>query len=325
MRAPLLLAALLLAGTTAPALAFDCAKAKSPIETTICATPEAKRADDAMSAAYAALQAGMDKAHGQVLLRNQRSWLQQREARCRDWSQETVRIDGACLARETESRHRLLTGEAEYAGPGALPFRPSFSERIEPAHKVEVSIAVPQLAAGAGPAPGLDALLQAAAKTADDPVDDDPHYSYDAGYTITYDSGELVSVLFDIYVDHGGAHGQGVQAAANYAPMLGRALKADDLVDDKGVTALTNLCRAQLRQEKIRRGADADAVDGDLTDKAVGDGIRTIESWQFRRDGAAIHYDAYEIGAYAEGSYDCTIPWPVLRKAAKPDAPLPRS
>jgi uncharacterized protein YecT (DUF1311 family) len=324
MRALPFLAVLLLAGAATPALAFDCSKAKSPVEITICATPEAKQADDAMNTAYATLQAGMDKPRGQLLLRNQRSWLQQRESRCRDWSQETVKIDGACLARQTESRRRVLAGEADYAGPGALAFRPSFSERIDPAHKVEVTIAVPQLAAGAGPAPGLDALLRATAKTADDPVDDDPHYSYDAGYTITYDSVQLVSVVFDITVDHGGAHGQGVQAAANYAPTLARALKTDDLVDDKGITALTNLCRAQLRQEKIRRGADADAIDGDLTDKAVADGIRTIESWQFRRDTVAIHYDAYEIGAYAEGSYGCTIPWPVLRKAAKSGAPLPQ-
>jgi len=134
----------------------------------------------------------------------------------------------------------------------------------------------------------------------------------------------LLSVVFDITVDHGGVHGQGVQVAVNYAPTLRRAIEADDLVDDKGVAALTNLCLAQLRREKIRRGADVDAFDVDLTEKAVADGIRAIESWQFHRDGVAIHYDAYAVGSYAEGAYDCTMPWPVLRKAAKPGAPLPK-
>nr|WP_179221826.1 lysozyme inhibitor LprI family protein [Inquilinus limosus] len=230
MRAPLLLIpAVLLAGVASPALAFDCAKARTPLEKTICADPAARQADDAMGAAYIAVQAASGKAESQALLRNQRAWLQRRQSVCRDWSQTEPVFDGACLARETRARGRLLAGYAEHEGPGALRFRPTFSERIDPKRKVEVSIAVPQLAAGAEPAPGLDALLGATAGAADDPADDDPRYSYDAGYAITYNSGELVSVVFDIYVDHGGAHGQGVQAAANYSPALGRALKVDDL------------------------------------------------------------------------------------------------
>ncbi|WP_144445656.1 RsiV family protein [Inquilinus limosus] len=65
-------------------------------------------------------------------------------------------------------------------------------------------------------------------------------------------------------------------------------------------------------------------VDGDLTEQAVADGIRSIEAWQFRGDAVAIHYDAYAIGAYAEGPYDCVLPWAEIRRAAKPGAPLPK-
>lgn len=325
MRALLLIPAVLLAGAASPASAFDCAKARTALETAICADPAANRADDSMGAAYAAVQGESGKAEAQMLLRNQRAWLRRRESVCRDWSKPDPTFDGACLARETQARGRLLAGLAEHEGPGALPFRPSFSERIDPKRKVEVSIAVPQLADGAEPVPGLDALLQATAKAADQPVDDDPHYTYDAGYAITYDSRDLVSVVFDIYVDHGGAHGQGVQAAANYSPALGRALKVDDLVDGKGISALTDRCRALLRQEKLKRGATPDMVDGDLTEQAVADGIRSIEAWQFRSDAVAIHYDAYAIGAYAEGPYDCVLPWAEIRRAAKPGAPLPKA
>ncbi|WP_343714325.1 lysozyme inhibitor LprI family protein [Inquilinus sp.] len=325
MRAPLLLiSAVLLAGAASPALAFDCAKARTPLEKAICADTAAAQADDSMSAVYAVLQGETGKADAPVLLRNQRAWLQRRESVCRDWSKPDPTFDRACLARETQARGRLLAGLAEHEGPGALRFRPSFSERIDPKWKIEVSIAVPQLADGAAAAPGLDELLQATAKAADQPVDNDPRYTYDAGYAITYDSGELVSVVFDIYVDHGGAHGQGVQAAANYSPALGRALKVDDLVDGKGIAALTSRCRALLRQEKLKRGATPDMVDGDLTEQAVADGIRSIEAWQFRGDSVAIHYDAYAIGAYAEGPYDCALPWAEIRRAAKPGAPLPK-
>lgn len=324
MRAlPLLIPALLLAGAASPAFAFDCAKARTALEKAICADPAAKQADDAMGAAYAAVQGTEGKADGLVLLRNQRAWLQRRESVCRDWRQTDPTFDGACLARETEARRRLLAGEADYAGPGALPFRPAFSERSDPTRKVEVAIAVPQLAGAAG-APGLDELLQATAKAADQPVDDDPRYSYDSGYAIAYNSRELVSVVFDIYVDHGGAHGQGLQATANYSPALGRALKLADLVDSKGIAALTDRCRTLLRGEKEKRGATPDMVDGDLTEQAVAEGIRSIDAWQFRRDAVAIHYDAYALGAYAEGPYDCVLPWAEIRQAAKPGAPLPK-
>jgi uncharacterized protein YecT (DUF1311 family) len=323
MRAPLLLAALLLAGTATPALAFDCTKARSPVEKAICADPALTRADTAMAQAYVAIQTGMSQAEGKALLHSQRDWLKQRDGQCGGWGQPGAKIDGACLLRESDARRRLLAGEADDAGPGALPLRPAFSEQVDAGRKIDVSIALPRLGEGAT-APGLEALLQATANGSNQRVGDDPSYSYDATYAIASNSRDLVSVVFDIRVDHGGAHGISLQATANYSPALGRALTIDDLVDGKGIGALTNLCRDQLRRERLTRGATADTVDDELTEAAVADGIRSITAWQFHRESVAIHYDPYAIGSFAEGSYDCTIPWPVLRKAARSGAPLPR-
>jgi uncharacterized protein len=67
MRAPLLLIpAVLLAGIASPARAFDCARARTPLEKTICADPAARQADDAMGAAYIVVQAASGKAESQI-------------------------------------------------------------------------------------------------------------------------------------------------------------------------------------------------------------------------------------------------------------------
>jgi uncharacterized protein YecT (DUF1311 family) len=63
-----------------PAHALECAKATSPVEKLICATPELKKADTAMSAAYfKLLRQTTDRDFHEALLRSQRRWLKARE------------------------------------------------------------------------------------------------------------------------------------------------------------------------------------------------------------------------------------------------------
>ncbi|MDP4822404.1 MAG: lysozyme inhibitor LprI family protein, partial [Aestuariivirgaceae bacterium] len=69
---------LLLACAGTPAQAFDCAKAATQVERTICANPELKVADDAMGAAYKALKARLAGDEAAELLQSQRVWLASR-------------------------------------------------------------------------------------------------------------------------------------------------------------------------------------------------------------------------------------------------------
>lgn len=64
-----------------PAYALDCTKTLSQVETLFCATPELKKADEAMSAAYfKLLRATTDPEFHAALIRSQRRWLQVRES-----------------------------------------------------------------------------------------------------------------------------------------------------------------------------------------------------------------------------------------------------
>lgn len=72
------LGALILAHPS-PVYAFDCAKASSSVEKLFCTTPELRKADEAMSAAYfKLLRETTDPEFHEALIRSQRRWLKVR-------------------------------------------------------------------------------------------------------------------------------------------------------------------------------------------------------------------------------------------------------
>src|ERR1700761_5258255 len=76
----LALAILVFAGSS-PVNALDCSKAALPVDALICATPELKRADETMSAAYfKLLRETADPDFHEALIRSQRRWLKVRSS-----------------------------------------------------------------------------------------------------------------------------------------------------------------------------------------------------------------------------------------------------
>ncbi|PDT91902.1 hypothetical protein CO669_01080 [Bradyrhizobium sp. Y36] len=93
--------------------ALDCAKASLPAEKLICASPEARRADEAMSVAYfALLRRTTDPDFREALIRSQRRWI---EARSRgvpriEGEQEEEADDRKVLLKITRDRLNFLKG-----------------------------------------------------------------------------------------------------------------------------------------------------------------------------------------------------------------------
>jgi len=79
------LAILLLASSTAAAHAasFDCAKAHTPQEKAICASPELSKADDGMAAAYKAALAAAPSEFHERIRDSQRAWVRRITLNCR--------------------------------------------------------------------------------------------------------------------------------------------------------------------------------------------------------------------------------------------------
>jgi uncharacterized protein YecT (DUF1311 family) len=96
-----------------PARALDCPKASHEAEKLICAFPEAKKADEAMSAAYfALLRRTPDPEFHEALIRSQRRWI---EARSRgvpriDGQEDEEPDDSKVLLKITRDRLDFLKG-----------------------------------------------------------------------------------------------------------------------------------------------------------------------------------------------------------------------
>ncbi|RJF87966.1 DUF1311 domain-containing protein [Oleomonas cavernae] len=318
-----LLATVILLGTVPAANAFDCAKATTAIERTICANPAVKAADDAMGEAYAALRSRQDEAQRAALKGDQVDWLKRRENLCLNYGDKAPPpADPACLRRETERRTRLLSGTPEYAGPGAPSFAPVFYRKVDEGRQIEISLVWPQVdGPGMGPLNGLVARATSGGEVNRDAVEGP--YGNTMGYRIGYASDRLISIAFDGYEFTGGAHGMGYASAVNYLPQAGRALQLDDVLDARGKAALIPLCRASIAAEKRARAVPEELIDSSMSDEALADSINSISAWSFGQDGAQIHYDAYALGSYAEGAYDCAVSWADLKGIVKWGAPLP--
>lgn len=108
MKLPVLATAALCA-LTAPALAFDCSKATTPVEHQICGNKALRRADEDMSAAYAKLLRAVDdpEIHA-ALIESQRRWIKARDSGINDPS--TLEGSGTDDDSTPPSWAKVLTG-----------------------------------------------------------------------------------------------------------------------------------------------------------------------------------------------------------------------
>lgn len=325
MKLPASLIALpLLALLTAPALAFDCGKARTAVEKAICATPELKVLDDELATAYAAVKAASPPAEQKQLAQSQRRWIERREF-CSD-AEEGV---NTCVMQQTQERLSLLSGKPE-SGPGAgAQLVPQFIVQEGTAQAYDLNIAVLRFASPA--TPGEKALNAIAAKQLRS-VKLGKHgedtggaiYAEEDIWSLTYASPSLVSIRSDFYVNTGGAHGNYGTTNINLDMATGRELALKDVLTEPSAAILTLECRRQILAEKKKRlAAVGDDEPVTVDDAAVAAQVRSLPSWSIGEKEIVVSFDPYAVGAYAEGAYECRFPTAGVRKLAMPGAPLP--
>src|SRR5215813_6278900 len=120
------------AGSPARAQSFDCAKARTAVETTICADASLKAQDVQLAQAYARLLAATQAREPEqaVHIRDeQRRWVQERERRCAAPGEAPARI-AACVAEFYRTRIAALAAALAAAAPALLPAAPEPSARL---------------------------------------------------------------------------------------------------------------------------------------------------------------------------------------------------
>lgn len=311
----------------APAHAFDCAKAASASEKAICADPAALAADADLGKAFEALRAAADPKSRAGLAAAEVAWLRRRDADCSDQKGPAL---SACLASESRARLAFLTG-APQAGPGT-PGRLAPVFRMQKGGKGRADIDI-QLLEFVDPATPAQRAFNAAMKTlwddVQEPEKDDPasdRYASVWSLRLAYASPRLISAHVEGYSDTGGAHPNSSTANVNIDVAQGREATFDALLDKAGAQKVAALCLKQVRDQKHEREGSDEQTDADSL-KSLADNVAQssadLKVWSFGADSATLDYDPYTVGAYAEGAFQCVIPYATLRPLAKPGFPLP--
>lgn len=316
-----------LAMFTAPVHAFDCTKASTAVEKSICADPELKALDDDLSAAYADVKAASSKEEQKMLARSQKRWITSREY-CTDSEDGLPK----CIRDATEERLLLLKGEAE-SGPGPEgKLVPVFivQEGAEKVYDLDI-----ELLRFIDPETLGQKRFNAIGKDITKDVELGPHgqdtfgsiYAQSDSMSLAYASPDFISVRHSFYSNEGGAHGNGGTENFNIDMRSGKLLMASDLIDAKARMTLSTRCMEQLRTEKLKRmeGMDDYKLEEDifLKDETVREYVGDLSRWSISEQTVTVGFDAYAIGAYAEGEYECVFPTADIKAMAKPGALLP--
>lgn len=312
-----------------PAAAFDCAKAQSAVEKAICADAGLKAADDAMTAAYMSLRNSLAGSDRKALGASQSKWVKDRETGCgvQEGAERT-----SCILDRTEDRRRLLLAEPE-SGPGAGPrMMPVFIQQEGDPHHYNVDYTLIRFVTPKSRGENLfnaevnklakEAPLERQAEAAREGMT----YSAYASMALTYASPNFISAKVETWAFTGGAHGNSGTSAINVDLKRGGPLKSSDLFDNKAIAALKADCVKQIFQQKKEKWEGEDYKpdqDPNYQESTVLEQIKSLDGWSFWKDKATVTFDAYAIGSYAEGPYNCDFAMDSLRKLAKPDALLP--
>lgn len=313
------------------AASFDCAKAATPMETTICAVPDLSRADEVLAKSFATALGGLTKAGVQTMRADQRAWLDFAERSCTDNAKPmTVHSDdpaaGACLAAQFKTRStrleksRMLGGHRFFIVSvyGVLP-DPDEVGNPDSNWKVAThELVVPQLDGDDPLAEDFNGYVIAEAKTLS-PLGVGlsgkalPALEGTANTDVTIKPVEVVDSrisleAFSFWFGHGAAHGNWGISHLHYLTAEGRGLEAGDVFG--GANWQEVLVEAAWTQLHAEHDADWLQVD----DKSeIAQTVLDPQAWSFERDqGLTIQFDPYEVAAYAYGAPTITIPWDKL-------------
>jgi uncharacterized protein YecT (DUF1311 family) len=315
-----------------PALAIDCARAKTDIEHAICADTEAQAADQALGLAFDRLRNLLPEDERAGLRSSQIEWLRTRDATCLA-KRANIPLP-KCIATESEQRRRVLEGKPTSGDTAESLYRPVFIFRPATKETARLSIeAIKFVGAGAWQTKAnasIDQLVKRAIDDADIHDDGPPNpgesYFVELHVSLSFTSQHLLSVQADYGNYLGQAHPQHHSTNINIEIPTGRELTFDDLFDAAKASELFQYCRSQVVKQKSE-GADIHGLSGDeatnVDMKEVVDGTKNFSSWAFTSSEVIIDYGDYAFGGYGRCMCSCTVPYSRLRPIERQAFQLP--
>ncbi len=283
---------------TSHAASFDCAKASTRIEKSICADPSLGKLDVDIASAYAAAGADLDAPMRERLLRSQREWL-------------AHRLAGKALADDMKSRLALLRATRTTIGGVA------FLKLADASRPMFVLGTAPGAAAYNGWADGVwadargDTSYDAAALARDRCVaqgpDDCAFESQTRAYETSVPMAGIVSVREWVSLDAGGAHPANEAHQHNWwLSHSGRVLAAD-LFAGTGYRSV--IARALQQGVEQQCGVTLEEASGNADD---------VDAWSLSAKGLTLVEDGYSVSC-GRGEIDIDIPWRDFGAALRPE------
>lgn len=318
-------AAVLLGSAAAGAQpSFDCAKASTVVERTICSSDKLAKADRELASRYGALAGKLSAAAKEHLLKDQVHWIESRSKACTGETEAVTR----CLG----SRYGARIATLKAMGEGPYPF---VSEQTllrtgkVKATRYEIDAAYPRFdgtTADFSPVnQAFAAAAQEGAKSAT-PEKDVPArestWTYQQTFALHRPGPNSVSVATTFYTFTGGAHGLSGVIATLVDLRTGRGVPPAGvfLPNAPWERTITDIARADLKRQFVERPGFDDALEPGNFAKLMKDPDRHL----FKEDALVLLFNQYDVAAYVMGAYTVTIPYTKLANLIRPDGPLGR-
>lgn len=141
----------------------------------------------------------------------------------------------------------------------------------------------------------------------------------ESGYRVLLNDGRYLTLEITGYTFQGGAHGSPTAAVATFDALTGIKLTWDHLVTNK--TALKTLAEKKFRETRTDLFSPTDGIESFEFDATMP--FELAQNYGLVEDGIYLHYLVYEVGPYAIGSTQMTIPYEELGALAKLRAQTP--
>jgi uncharacterized protein len=288
-------AALILAAAFAGrAASFDCSKARTVPERTICSDPKLSAADDEMAALYKAALAS--NAHllltAQELRADQVAWLTLFQMRCKN---------AACLATSYRDRIRTLQNIGN-TSPAPLPARVTVADE-----SLGDMGAFPQIRSSSSH-PGVELFNSLVRRLVMEMRRQFGSAKVDFNFETSVVGGRVASSYVKIAVAAGGAHPMPVRVVVNVDLNLMKEIALADLFAPRSsyFALLSRLTLADLKRKSDAYGWEGEAK------KDI------FNNFTFSEAGLVIHFPPYVAGSYADGDLEVTLSIGQLLGVARP-------
>lgn len=305
---------------------FDCGKASTSIERTICGSDELAQADADLGAAYKALAARLDAPARRHLVTEENRWIARRGKACVGTA---ARIH-ECLKNDYAGRIDQL----KLLGDGPYPFVSRHvlarSGRLK-AVTYSVRAAYPRFDGSPFDDKGADfsavnkrfadAAARAAAEavpTSDVDLDREQEWYYDQDFVLHRPTATAITVVVGHNSFTGGAHPNGAAEATLVDLASGRTVGPAGVFGGDWLNTLLPIVTASLEHQFETRPGFDDALQPAKLGALLGDAGRYI----YDRDHLTVAFNRYEVGPYVSGDFEVDIPYARLKPLLRADGPL---